>query len=273
MSKKNPNDHVGAHVIRRLIGLFAIALVLLWATPSSAAIVRVQEKAIPRGGSGTASVALTSNTTAGNALIVVFWNFYSQTNYGGVPAISDGTNTYAVAISRDNGGGAYSPSLYIFYAMNIAGGAVTVSVNDHIGGDVIGYVIEYSGLATTSILDQAASNQTASSAGFASSSVTTTQADELLIGFHGYNAGGVSYSATTSPFALVVDQNASGSSHDIVQECIASATGSYQSAGTYSGSTVTDNVIATFKGTGGGGGAASAAPCGSLRLLGVGCNQ
>jgi len=217
------------------------------------AIVRVQEKGIPRGSAGTSSVALNSNTTAGNALVVLFQNFYSQSNYGGTPTCSDGTNTYAVAISRDNGGGAYSPSLYIFYAMNIAGGAVTVSINDHIGGDVIGYVLEYSGLATSSALDQSASNQNASSTSFSSSSVTTTVADEVLLGWHGVS--GALNSTTTSPFALVIDLNPSGGIHVFAQEAIVSSTGTYQSAGTINTAVVIDNIIATFKGAGGGGGA------------------
>jgi hypothetical protein len=215
------------------------------------AIVRVQGKAIPRNAGGTSSVALDSSTTAGNLLVVFFMNFYSQTNYGGTPTAADGTNTYATAISRDNGGGAYSPSLFIFYAMNIAGGAVTVTINDHIGGDVIGYVVEYSGLATTSVVDQTASNQNASSTSFASSSVTTTVADELLLGWHGVT--GASPATTTAPFALIADLNPSGSIHVWAQEAIVSATGSYQSAGTISPAAVIDNVIATFKGAGGGG--------------------
>lgn len=264
-------EHLGIlqAVIRRLCSLLVLTLVL-WAQPASAAIVRVQEKAIPRNAGGTSSVALNSNTTAGNLLVVLFHNFYSQTNYGGTPTASDGTNTYATAISRDNGGGAYSPSLYIFYAMNIAGGAVTVTINDHIGGDVIGYVIEYSGMATTSVVDQTASNQNASSTNFSSSSVTTTQADELLIGWHG--ATGAAQASTTAPFALILDQNPSGSIHVWSQEAIVAATSTYQSSGTIGPAAVIDNVVATFKGSGGGGGGTPVPKCnGGLLLRGVGC--
>lgn len=255
-------------VIRRLSAALVLALVL-WAQPAAAAIVRVQEKAIPRNAGGTSSVALTSPTTAGNTILVLFQNFYSQSNYAGTPTATDGTNTYQTAISRDNGGGAYSPSLYIFYAMNIAGGSITVTITDHIGGDVIGYVLEYSGLAIASVVDQTASNQNASSTSFSSSSVTTTVAAELLIGWHG--ATGAAPATATGPFALVVDQNPSASIHVWAQEAIVSSTGSYQSAGTIGPAAVIDNVIATFKGTGGGGGSPVPKCSGGLLLRGVGC--
>src|SRR6185312_1810143 len=88
-------------------------------------------------------------------------------------------NTWRTALDYQPGG-----RLIVFYAENIKGGAnhqITISATN--GTYYIGTAVEYAGLATSNSLDTFATNRNTGTA-YASPSITTTQASELLFGLH-----------------------------------------------------------------------------------------
>lgn len=203
---------------------------------------------------GGATATFPAPTTSGNLIVVFLGEFYSVTTYGLPSAPSDGTNTYASAYTHDNGGGAFSPSLVVKYAVN-ATSVSSLTLNDG-AGQYSFVAVEVSGMPTSSVLDQAGGYLlNSSTVNYASGSVTTTQAAEILFGIHvsASNTGGL----TATPGAGWTTAIALPSVQDPqlqVQYQIVSSTGSYSSTGAYSASRSTiDNAIVTFKGAGGGG--------------------
>lgn len=252
--------------MKRLLLALVVALVL-WAQPVSAQAV-VQFTSAVGGGTATFGVA----TTAGNLIVVFIGEFYSVTTYGLPSTPNDGTNTYVSAYSHDNGGGGFSPSLVVKYAEN-AGSVSSLTVNDG-AGQYSFVAVEVSGVPTSSTLDQAGGYLlNSSTTNYASGSVTTTQAAEILFGIHvsASNTGGLTATPTagwTNAVTLPTVQDPQLQ----VQYKVVSSTGSYSSTGTYSASRSTiDNAIVTFKASGGGPPPSSSVPC-TLRLLGVGCH-
>jgi RHS repeat-associated protein len=127
----------------------------------------------------SSTLSFTSNNTAGNFIAVCVRAGHS----GEVFTISDSNgNTYTQAVflseTLDTPNG---HSLAIFYAKNIAAGANTVTVSDTISGTLRFAILEYSGVATSSVLDGTASAQ-GSSISPNSGNATTTASGDLLLG-------------------------------------------------------------------------------------------
>lgn len=82
-----------------------------------------------------------------------------------------------------------------------------------------------------------------------SGSVTTTQADELLVGCHLYRSNGTNTWTPAGSFTVPTngDIDNDGYVRSILQYKIVSSTGSYDSTGTTSGSVSSRNCISTFK--------------------------
>lgn len=216
-------------------------------------ISRVQSKSGQVSPATSVTVTFNSATTSGNLLVLCVTSYYAGANAGGTWTVSDNKgNTWSSATSSDT-----FSRIQIFYAENITGGSshqVTLSVSG-IAAYMIATAVEYSGVATSSSLDQSGSAYTATNTTSYTSPTTgtTSQADELLIGcHHAYQS-----SATPTPsgsFSTVATQTGSTLHVHTVQDRIVSATGAYASAGTWSttGANHTDG-IATFKAAAGGG--------------------
>jgi len=156
--------------------LLSIFLLLLSLGPASGAIAHVQSKACW----ATAfpmTCAFAGDTTGGNLIIVAV----RVVETGGViTGITDtGANPYVLAVSSGPGWGV--SKVYIYYAVNIVGGANTVSVAITGTWGASMAIHEYSGLHLASPLDQVSAAQGVSGAGD-SGAQTTTLADELVFG-------------------------------------------------------------------------------------------
>lgn len=151
------------------------------------------------------------------------------------------------------GGGAYSPSFYVKYFENAA--AVSVITCNDGGGQYEFSVVEVSGLATSSSLDQAAGyHLDAATTAYTAAAITTTVADEIVFGVHVASSSGT-FSGTPSGSFVTTVMNASQSPSGQVQHQIVSSTGTYTSAGVWSSApSFTDSAMVSFKGAGGGGG-------------------
>lgn len=239
--------------MRRIVFICLCSILLFcFAAPQTRGFTLVQ-KASASTGATSNSVTFPSANATGNLIIVsVGWL------NGGTPSVSDSRgNTYVSAIGPTASG---DPASQIWYAANIAGGTNTVTVcfdpqcNQQWDNSTIS-VFEYSGLATTSVLDVAASN-TGSSNTLDTGSVTTTQPNELIFATGYGNSGGT----LTADSDYIMEQYSTwAGAHLGVEDRSVSATGSYHATFTDTGSWTWVAQIATFKA------AASGAPtCGLL---------
>ena len=138
-------------------------------------------------------MSCTSNTTAGNAIVVA-----ASTGGAAISSVTDTQgNTFTQAVA--NGSDA------IFYATNIKGGTdtVTASFATSTGFSLI-YIHEYAGLAVSSALDQV-STQSGTGTAVTSGAKTTTQVNELIFGY-----ASVDNSVSAGSVGFTVRQTAGG---------------------------------------------------------------
>jgi hypothetical protein len=187
-------------------------------------------------GGTTSTIALTSNTTTGNTLIVVALPSAAVTISS--IAISAGSATFTKSVSLANG----TLPAEIWCASNITGGTtptITITWSGSTGSASDCVVYEFSGGAATTTLDGTATGSGTGTA-IATSSITTTNPGTLLIG--GVNCGG-----TTTAGEAAWTAKAPTTDGDLSQYRITTATGSYSSTGTQTPSAAWTAVLAAFK--------------------------
>lgn len=189
------------------------------------------------------SLATTINGTGSGNLIVVSVNCNTTT----APTVTDSASqTYTNAVSISSG----TSINYIFYKANTASGVTSVTVSDTTSTAINVVIAEYSGIATTTPLDQTHSTATTAATAWTSGATSaTTQASELLIGsdmtnqhanttqIAGTNYDEVGYITNTGAVNMV----------DFLEEDYVSATGTYAATGTASQNDNNYALIATFK--------------------------
>ena len=216
------------------------------ATSASASISRV---AVNTGysASGNGTVSITS-TTAGNILVVSI-GIRDGSNET-VPSVTDNkSDTYSAAWNVGNAaGGNYTTA--IFYSANVPSGVTSVTVNNpaHGAGMVVN-VVQYSGVATSSPLDVSSDpgHTVTGTSPYASGSVTTTQASELLVGYVINLSANDTITGTSGWSAATANTITSSGTTVGTQDRIVSSTGSYQNTGTSSSGALSYVGIATFK--------------------------
>lgn len=183
---------------------------------------------------------------------------------GSLVAITSSSSDATVTISHSQAGsvlGAVGPvnnggdTIRIDYVENIVGGAShTVSMTTNAEQYSVLNASEYSGIATSSSIDQTGSG-TGTSTTLSSGNVTTTQADELLVGAGTISAGTDSTFTATSSFTLRGSiGNADEGTVGYLIDRIVSATGTYAATATWGGSSgAWVAAIATFKAAAAGG--------------------
>lgn len=211
------------------------------------AITLVQKKGA-QSGSAVASlnVVLDAPPTAGNLLVACCNSDATVSTPSG----------FTLAVSAVGGQG-----LYIFYRVAQAGDSATVTFAPSVSDSVAAGVIEYSGIVSSSPLDQTASNTTGGNPTSIATGTTgtTAQASELVVVVVGPHAGNnhpwvlSSWSAGyTSQIEEPEGLNGAASSACHIGDRVVAATGTYSATGTWSpSSSDAGAAIATFKGTGG----------------------
>lgn len=116
--------------------------------------------------------------TPGNAVVVAA-QFDAP-----VTKVSDGFNTYALAVSANN----QSSNIAIYYATNVAAATREVRFDFAAPVGAVLSVHEYSGIAAEQALDQT-SGATGTGTALSSGPVTTTFAHEVLFAFGRANSG------------------------------------------------------------------------------------
>ncbi len=181
-----------------------------------------------------------STWTAGNLAVI---GIQSYTTGRTVTVTDLDGNNWQPAVSKADGSG---HTYYIYYAMNLLATNNTNRVTVAVSGAsayMRGISDEYSGLATTLALDQTAS-ATGTGVSPDSGNVTTTVANELLLGYFGNATAVVGFTA-----------GASYTSHDNIdnvnyfEDRVVSATGTYNAPGTSDTSVEWVMLMATFADT------------------------
>ncbi len=187
--------------------LIFLSLVLLPNTKTKAAVSLVQTTGTTQGGATSISTTITSSV-AGNMILACI-----QTSSNLSTGVTDNqSNTYTLAGRVSQSGSEVS----IYYAYNTTGGATNITAT-FAGWSTVSRMIiaEYSGLTAADPLDRTATYNNGWNAGatFTSSdTLTTTQADELLVGCAGdiYGASptftaGADYTAERTQASLFME--------------------------------------------------------------------
>ena len=226
----------------------ALALMSALCRTAAASVSRV---AVSTGyvASGNCTVTLTSSTHAGDLMVVSIAVHDTSTSVTVSGVTDSASHSYTAAWTRAHvGTSSHYFTTALFYYANLSAGVTSVTVpNPSGGGGMAVIATEYSGVATTSPLDQNSPCSTTAASPYASGSVTTTQANELLVGFTlDTSATGITFTGSSGWSAVTT----AGITNQVAtigqQERIVSSTGSYQNTG--STSSGTDYAgIATFK--------------------------
>lgn len=202
------------------------------------AIAYVQSRSVDSGAVSSATLAYSSNTTAGSLLIVAV----RQSGTGGTCTISDSqSNTY---VNNAINSTFTSDKLFVAYALNTTGGANTVTCTFGASVAMRWAIHEYSGLASSSALDQSnvtTGNNTAPDSG----NITTTVANELL--FSACGCGANSTFTVGANYTLREQIPAGANGKLATEDRIVSATGTYSAPYTISGTTTWGDAILSFK--------------------------
>lgn len=204
--------------------------------------ISLVQKAKSGVGSGTSvTVTLPGGTTAGNMLVAVLMSDASDTDTFTPPA------GWALAVAHGfNGIGAI---VAVYYLANCSAGSTSFAFTRGSGGfPFSALVAEYSGLATTSPLDKTATGDGTSGAGSAGS-ITTTQADELLIFAVNFDA---TATVTAGSSMTLEDSLQNSGSTTAWEQRILTATGTYSPTMSQSTGAGWTAVQASFKAASGG---------------------
>ena len=163
----------------KIIALLTFCLFFFIPLVSWAAITQIEVVGSASNGANPAVTTLTlgTSTTSGELIAVVV---YVQGNNGNEPTVTDSASqSYTKAFGTKNG----NVNTLLFYKENSASGVTSVTVTCQTGDDKGGAIMgHYTGVATSGSLDVTANPALSAGTPWSSPTVTTTQADEVLIG-------------------------------------------------------------------------------------------
>ena len=215
------------------------------------AISRVQFKS--NTGTSVTSLAITPDSAPTNGNLMVLTIAYNSGTSNRVSSITQTNATWSRAVQKNSTGFAISSD--IWYSENAASAGGTVTINLASAVNIAATYVEYSGILTSSSLDQVGSNE-GDSTNFGSgmqtgTTPTTTKSEELCIGCVCIDVE----SDTTSPTNSFteVTERAAGTPNLTVLERLVSLKNQYGTAVTFDGdfpdTWASTGAIATFKGT------------------------
>jgi prepilin-type N-terminal cleavage/methylation domain-containing protein len=193
--------------------------------PSASPRGFVQTKAEKADSPTTNSVPFDRPNTAGNLIVAyVVWD-----NPDAVNSVTDTRNNVYAPVSPSVPLGA-NASAQVFYAKNVAGGSNTVTATFATGVNQFGllYITEYSGIDKTNPFDAASPGGTGTGTNMDSGTVTTTNANDVLVGLGASLNGNVN-----GPSAGYTSR--SSFQANLVEDLTVTATGDYKATTTQSG--------------------------------------
>lgn len=225
------------------------------------AITLLQSAFKAAGAVTSSTLVFPSPVTAGSLLIAYVSGGGSGTTLGA----SDNVNgAYHQDVILFNSGAGVTAGIHSF--TNAASGTTTVTFTQNLSAQLRVLIQEWSGIVTSSALDQTASNgNTATSTFSTGTTASTAQTNELALALAAEGTGRTT--TANSPYTL----DASSQNKLFASYAVISSVGTQSTTFTLTGGT--DNgpsMIATYKGTGGVGGPALQNVNGSLAMMGMG---
>lgn len=155
-------------------------------------------------GSGTSlALAFGSGLTAGN--LAFAWGAGRTNPCTSVDDTLHGVAAYTEHVASRSSNGSSAQSIRAYYRENTSAGACTVTANYAVSSDATSLAIqEISGLATSSAVDQG-NNANGSSATLVSGNITTTVADEIILGAASQRQGGTSNLTIDPDYTVQID--------------------------------------------------------------------
>jgi hypothetical protein len=217
-----------------------------------------------QGSAGTTVIATLTGTVAAGSTIVAFHIRDNGSTFTSIASSMGGSFTQIGTESADATGGHATRG---YYLQNAAGGVnPTVTLTKGSGAFATLLVVELTGMLTSGVLDQQ-NRQLDTASPFTSPSITTTSANEVLVGFAAAEDFGTNVYAESTGFTIN-QQFSNGATNwtCALGTRVVTATGSYNTSFTRTGAGRVHSWIASFIETGGGGG-------GSLpkHLMMIGC--
>lgn len=241
--------------------LFIFALIVIAAPRVEATIAFVQQKDQESTASGTSfTLTPTSSVGAGNELFVVV-RIGDDTIHVTSPTVSGSVNgSFTQVTGFPINDSTNRRQVTLFYKENSTSGSevLTISWTGAAAQNQASFY-EYSGMATSSSLDQASSNTCPTTSANPTTSVTTTAASELLIGMVLHSSGDT-VTVTTESSGFVVcaangclndTEGTATHPHTHSSTQIVSSTGTFSYAPTLSSSIPSCVGIASFKASSG----------------------
>lgn len=229
--------------------LLLIALAIVCCQAAFAAPALVQKGNAHPGSSATCAISLTG--VAANDTLIFYAYMASAASFTSI-ADSSG-NTVSAAESWVHNPTSPTVSYGMYYVQAASAGTHTITITFGSAGTVVCFMSEWSGLATTGVLDVAGTiNFVATSATVTSNSITPTANGDLIIFAIGQSGASNTYSAWNNSFVQQDSYNASGPGGAWASEVQATAA-AINGQVTSSGANNYAAGIAAFKAAGGSG--------------------
>lgn len=214
--------------------------------------VLVQSKSGTISSSGSLTITLTSNTTAGNCLVVCVMCGSNDSTVFTVSGITLGgsAGNFAKAAGNNSTGGGNSDT-EIWTDQNCAGGQTSVVITaSGTALEMCAWVMEWSGILTTAAVDKTNSTNTASNTWTSGATGTLSQSNELVVGVVGeFWGGSLTYTGPSSPWTNLTQLSQSSQAYLLAGYQVVSATTAQTYNGTATGFGSGAAVVASLKGT------------------------
>jgi hypothetical protein len=201
-------------------------------------------------GTSTTGVATLLGVVTGDAIVVLAGSIPGTTDV--INAVTDSQgNTYTRIVTGLNVSSGLTDG-DVWLATNVTGGTVIVTVTYNSIVNTTGVVTEVSGLVA-SPFDQTAnaSGLNFGSGTMTTGAVTTTSANEYLMGFFWFSSTGGVVLTPTSPYVSEFNYHGGFGDQFYVMDQNVSSTGSYTASGTQGGGTRYLVLLVTLEATGG----------------------
>lgn len=195
----------------------------------------------------TNPLSITGANIPANSTVVVFtgaFNNQDGTSANPISGVSDGTNSYSLAVAASNGVNAFYQIWYFYYSSASPSTTITTSFSKINRLKVIS-AVSISGVITPSPVDKTASSGGTGTSASTVSGVLSTSNQIVFAG--SFIDGGTSYSPG-SGFTNAYNNTNSASQRFTIDYQKVSSTSSVTHADSWTGSAIWNDVLATFKG-------------------------
>lgn len=221
---------------------------MLWCLNAWGAIAFVNESGAAN---GSGSCPVTLSVTAGNTVVAIV---SSNSTTSTQSVINTNSDSFTLALAQFTTG-AVVTSVYTSHVGTTNASEVYTFTNSNTAQFESCAVLQYSGVASSSPVDQTATGTySATTSILTGTTATTTQASEMAVGIFACTGVGGGLITAGGAYTVREDTNANGTSAVFVEDLVLSSTGTQQATATASGTGATGaGIIITLVPPGAGG--------------------